>query len=894
MRLRAQCTRLAAAAFVAVLAAAVAADTFDDLAARNAQPEELAKTLSRVAGGLTRGEEKVRGRRLVFCSPDARTRQARAGQLDALLQRGVDLLTMAGFPGKDPSPDTTVVEVEPSGGFTGVVQSSDGRSILVRKGPETVADTPSYGSLPGLLQRADGPPIARDVVDAATQLRAELWRRAGKTGAGSTNLTDVLAARLEAWAVPQDAPSWLHVGLRAWLGARMAGDALPAAGHVCGGKAGPTIAGILDAGRVPPEGARGQLARLVDLLVSRGADIPAGVRSLGGGPVSDTAFTAAFGVPVADAQAYVFPATAGEASCVEGLLACPLCGGKGRLEIACPSCCGTGAVGCPSCFGSNACNAPGCIRGYHIYETGDKVRCGYCGGSGTAKCRACSGKGATPCKQCRRGVAAIACPACDHGKIPCPDSGAGAVLARACGEVPGTACPWCSTPKQETYCAGCGGAGYLGCFACFGTTKALCDSCGGSGAEIMVYSDGTKASSTKCGACSGKGHLRCDACDGGKKPCTCGGSGSQRMTAERCPMCGGSAKLLDVAASLAQRRERLAPPDAERSRAIRAAVDKGVEFLMRCRKGESFALVETRGGRKGQLMEPSLYSNATCIWTLAALGITKDDPRLAAPYRALATQSADLVSGNEDTTTQTVAEALRALVAAGAAPDDDVVEGLVKLLVKGQKGDGLWALTIQTDEDGSAFHGLFAIESLWLAQRRGVRVPRDTFTKALRAASKLCSRTAFAKDDYLTGTTVCSATALVVIAKAGSLGKDAGTFDYRGMKEVQEGLAWLDRYMDIRKEPTVSRGAYVRPDSQRGYAAYLYAIQRLSMLLSIEVLGGERWFATGALHLVDTQQKDGSWNEGTTRVLNGPVRTTTSALLFLARATPAVTEPSDD
>ena len=61
------------------------------------------------------------------------------------------------------------------------------------------------------------------------------------------------------------------------------------------------------------------------------------------------------------------------------------------------------------------------------------------------------------------------------------------------------------------------------------------------------------------------------------------------------------------------------------------------------------------------------------------------------------------------------------------------------------------------------------------------------------------------------------------------------------------------------------------------------------MLLSIEILAGERWYATGSRHLMTIQFDDGSFEETSRFKLNGPVRTTSSVLLFLGRVTPAVT-----
>ena len=104
------------------------------------------------------------------------------------------------------------------------------------------------------------------------------------------------------------------------------------------------------------------------------------------------------------------------------------------------------------------------------------------------------------------------------------------------------------------------------------------------------------------------------------------------------------------------------------------------------------------------------------------------------------------------------------------------------------------------------------------------------------------------------------------------------------------GLAWLDRYFDIASPPRFSGGARVRNRGSEGYAADLFAIQRLAMLLNIDLLAHERWHTTGARHLRTLQLSDGSFEELGPRAANGPVRATCTALLFLARATPPITE----
>ena len=76
----------------------------------------------------------------------------------------------------------------------------------------------------------------------------------------------------------------------------------------------------------------------------------------------------------------------------------------------------------------------------------------------------------------------------------------------------------------------------------------------------------------------------------------------------------------------------------------------------------------------------------------------------------------------------------------------------------------------------------------------------------------------------------------------------------------------------------------------QGYAAYLYALERLCQLLSIDMIGGERWYRAGARRLRELQLPDGSFEELGVGRINGPVRTTDSAILFLVKATTPLTE----
>lgn len=99
---------------------------------------------------------------------------------------------------------------------------------------------------------------------------------------------------------------------------------------------------------------------------------------------------------------------------------------------------------------------------------------------------------------------------------------------------------------------------------------------------------------------------------------------------------------------------------------------------------------------------------------------------------------------------------------------------------------------------------------------------------------------------------------------------------------------------DAADATSVARGIGESTLGQKGggcYFAWLFALQRLAMLLKIDEIGGENWHASGARHLRGLQRGDGSFEEKPPYGANWSVRSTTDALLFLVRATLPVTEP---
>jgi len=92
---------------------------------------------------------------------------------------------------------------------------------------------------------------------------------------------------------------------------------------------------------------------------------------------------------------------------------------------------------------------------------------------------------------------------------------------------------------------------------------------------------------------------------------------------------------------------------------------------------------------------------------------------------------------------------------------------------------------------------------------------------------------------------------------------------------IERGLAWMDGHFSVNQNPASSGYLYY----------YLYSVERVGRVLDTEFIGPHEWYPLGARFLVDKQEKNGSWLEGSDPDPRCP---TSFALLFLTRATPTL------
>ena len=852
------------------------AETWDAVDRATLSPSAAIASVDDLAAKLDAAGSGTRSGDVTAYTREESGRTPLAERVDAAVGRAKVALSAAGFTLGD-FEGLSIISVRSTTGASGAVVSNSGKVVLVRERSTIIAATPL-----GLRKRTDGPSPRADMLVASDDALVSLAERIGRAGqaAGPGSLPNAVARALVRGVTLDPAPpAWLFEGLVGWIEGVAFPETMQAPLHACGGPKGPGV--FLLAPKVRPTGAQARLLGLLVGQVMKGAkDGPDRVRGLTGDGAAKALETLLGRAPADVIGELAKRAKPDPVTCdAAGTVPCPVCR-SGKVEMACDACASLGQVACPACDGDPRCFAPGCCDGLQFRRDGEPI-CSMCNGNTWLPCHVCADKGRFPCLVCSGSGRAIrTCLVCaGRGRVPCVEGGGAATT-----DAGPAACPWCGDPSVKAACATCAGSGFVGCRLCHGSNRVPCDECVGLG----------------CAKCGKFGYELCPRGDPAKSKCTdCGGSGRRAPDPTRCRGCSATAKAPDAALAYERVGRRRGAIDA----ALRAKnvemIQKAVAFLMTCRYSDGpFALRKQRWiptGALGALQNPTLFSNSMALCALMASGVPRDLPAIAEAFQTLENRLRNVVNGSDDAPdvkVQSVSLSLRAMVSSGVAPDDVLVKGLVKRLADAQRPSGHWAGTLVSKEPGDAFHSLFAIEALYVAQRRGAKVPAETWARALSAGLKLSStiNRKMGRTGFLSGTDVASQTALIVMAKAGGLGSKAKDLDeYRTLPQVAQGLAWLDRFIEFQREPIVASGALVRGDGDGGYFSWIYSIERLGRLLSMPELGGRRWYVEGCRRLATLQQADGSFEELGTARMNGPLRCTSMALFFLTRATPPIT-----
>jgi hypothetical protein len=95
---------------------------------------------------------------------------------------------------------------------------------------------------------------------------------------------------------------------------------------------------------------------------------------------------------------------------------------------------------------------------------------------------------------------------------------------------------------------------------------------------------------------------------------------------------------------------------------------------------------------------------------------------------------------------------------------------------------------------------------------------------------------------------------------------------------VLQAIAWLTENFTVKTNPHVETNDSLKAGAHTYY--YLYALERAGILYGTETFGAHEWYPEGAQQILKTQNKNGSWGEGSKAQVD-----TCFAILFLKRGT---------
>jgi hypothetical protein len=94
------------------------------------------------------------------------------------------------------------------------------------------------------------------------------------------------------------------------------------------------------------------------------------------------------------------------------------------------------------------------------------------------------------------------------------------------------------------------------------------------------------------------------------------------------------------------------------------------------------------------------------------------------------------------------------------------------------------------------------------------------------------------------------------------------------------GMVWIARNFSVQENVGPTEVEEGKPNAHLHY--YLAALERMSMLLGVERIGGRDWYQEGARVLLEKQEEDGSWLQSEPGCATWD---TCFAILFLSRST---------
>jgi len=307
--------------------------------------------------------------------------------------------------------------------------------------------------------------------------------------------------------------------------------------------------------------------------------------------------------------------------------------------------------------------------------------------------------------------------------------------------------------------------------------------------------------------------------------------------------------------------------------AINAAIQQGVAFLKDSQLRDGSWGEHTPKYRSGQ--------TALSVYTLVKAGVPRTDPAVRMGLAFLRNHPPEMTYSIG--VTMMLYETLA---------DKDLRRAMRSLLgrlieTQHQAGveQGLWGYPSGYDLSATQYAAL----GLLAAQRAGMKVPREVYrgllegtlrnqgeplTVQVQSKEGVSSSSAERKmagfsyktgDGTYTGSMTTAGIAILEICRRGLDAKETSKDMVSANAGTRMGLEWLHRNFSVTTNPVKGKHHHY----------YLYGVERVGALLSMDYIGGKEWYWEGAEVLVKSQGAEGAW---------AGQSDTCFALLFLSRA----------
>jgi Squalene-hopene cyclase C-terminal domain len=341
---------------------------------------------------------------------------------------------------------------------------------------------------------------------------------------------------------------------------------------------------------------------------------------------------------------------------------------------------------------------------------------------------------------------------------------------------------------------------------------------------------------------------------------------------------------------------------------INAAIDRGVAHLKKTQGAD--------GSWRGQF--GSAGQTALALFTLVSWGAGKTDPAVikAVTYltklKVAAGTGQAVQSDRPPAIRMTYAHSLLVLAMTTLDPKKHKasIKRSVRVLVENQKKNGQWAYIVTMGgplDQGDNSNTQFALLALRRALRAGFKVPKAVWQRSYKHFEKTLAADGgwgygcpgSLKGTY--GSMTAVGIASMVICKAMLLGdRAAAQFAYLKIPQITKAMIWLEDRFTADGHPGIAKVNAPGGGGQPGGASpmmfqyyWLYAVERVGMLLGQKYIGDHDWYKEGAEWLVDNQMGNGGWRNpaGMMVAPEPPLAATCFALLFLKKATLPIATP---